>query len=148
MIAPVIALLLAMSLGAPQTGVDLDREARAIDEMLVAPCCFTQQVSVHQSSAAEEVKADVRRRLAAGEARQQILDAYVAQYGKHILAEPPARGFDLVLYVVPPIALVGSLGLIALLIRRFSRSPAVATPEPPASGEDQARLDDELRDLD
>jgi len=61
----------------------------------VAPCCFSQQVSVHPSAAAQEVKRDVRRPLAAGETQQQILDAYVAQYGKHILAEPRAEGFDL-----------------------------------------------------
>ena len=148
MTAPLLALVLALSVGTPQSGADLERDARAIDEMLVAPCCFTQQVSVHQSSAAQEVKTDVRRRLAAGETRQQILDAYVAQYGKHVLAEPPATGFDLMLYVVPPLALIASFGLIALLIRRLSRSQAIAIEDAAASGEDEARLDEELRDLD
>jgi cytochrome c-type biogenesis protein CcmH len=148
MTAPLLVLLLALSVGTPQAGADLERDARAIDEMLVAPCCFSQQVSVHQSAAAQEVKEDVRRRLAGGETRQQILDAYVAQYGKHILAEPPATGFDLTLYVVPPIALVASLGLIALLIRRLSRPQAIAAPDAPVSDDDDARLDEELRDLD
>lgn len=53
--------------------------------MLMAPCCFAQQVSVYSSDAAQEAKADIRRRLAAGETQQQILDAYVAKYAKHIL---------------------------------------------------------------
>src|SRR5450759_2307478 len=98
MTGPILALLLTLSIGMPQTGAALEREAREIDAMLVAPCCFSQQVSVHQSAAAQDVKDDVRRRLAAGETRQQILDAYVTEYGKHILAEPPAEGFDLMLY--------------------------------------------------
>jgi cytochrome c-type biogenesis protein CcmH len=148
MTAPLLVLLFALTAGAAPPGVDLEREARAIDAKLVAPCCFMQQVSVHQSAAAEEVKADVRRRLIAGETRQQILDAYVAQYGKHILAEPPAEGFDLALYVLPPIGLVASLGLIAWLIRRLSHPPAIAATAAPASGDIDARLDEELRDLD
>jgi len=150
MTAPLLVLLIALSVGTPPRGADLEREARAIDAMLVAPCCFTQQVSVHQSGAAQEVKEDVRRRLAAGETRQQILDAYVAQYGKHILAEPPAEGFDLMLYVVPPVALVASLGLIALLIRRISRPRAAAASaaDSGAPHDFDERLDDELRDLD
>jgi len=148
MTAPLLALLLALTVSGPPARADLDREARAIDAMLVAPCCFLQQVSVHQSGAAEDVKADVRRRLSAGETRQQILAAYVAQYGKHILAEPPAEGFDLTLYVVPPVALLASLGLIALLIKRLSRPLAVAATHAPLSGDIDARLDDALRDLD
>ena len=69
----------ALSLAVAGAGVaaDVEREAREIEAMLIAPCCFSQQVSVHQSPAADEVRADVRARLAAGETRQQILDAYV-----------------------------------------------------------------------
>lgn len=149
MMAFVLAMTVALSPGSPLSGAALEQEARAIDAMLIAPCCFSQQVSVHQSAAAREVKEDVRRRLAAGENRQQILDAYVAQYGKRILAEPPATGFDLTLYIVPFAMLVASIGVISLLIRR------VTTRGPAASGADtdiphavDERLDDELRDLD
>ena len=83
----------ALSFGQPGTAVDVEAEARAIDAMLIAPCCFTQQVSVHPSPAAEDVRRDVRARLAAGQTRQQILDTYLARYGTRILAAPPARGF-------------------------------------------------------
>ncbi|HUL74628.1 MAG TPA: cytochrome c-type biogenesis protein CcmH, partial [Vicinamibacterales bacterium] len=85
----------------PVDAAALEREAHAIDDALVAPCCFTQQVSVHHSQAAEDVREDVRVRLASGQTREQILDAYVGIYGKRILAEPPPAGFDLTLYVAP-----------------------------------------------
>jgi cytochrome c-type biogenesis protein CcmH len=148
-------MILAFSLAPAQRGADLEAEARTIEAMLIAPCCFRQQVSTHQSPAADEVRLDVRARLAAGETRQQVLDAYVARYGKRILAQPPAIGFDLSLYVLPVVTLLLSAGLVAFLVRRFTRQRL-----PPASGVqdaaalarpgpvDQARLDDELRDLD
>lgn len=141
------ALILTSMAAQPQ---DVDREARAIEEALIAPCCFTQQVSVHQSPAAQDVRRDVRERLRAGQTREQILDAYVARYGPQILAQPPAKGIARSLYVLPVLLLVGSGGVVILAIRRFTTkrgSPLADTPPVHAEAE-AARLDDELRDLD
>lgn len=126
-------------------------EAKRIETMLIAPCCFSQQVSVHTSEAAEEVRRDIRARLTAGETRQQILDAYVAKYGTAILAEPPDQGFARLLHTGPAVALVTGVGAAALALRFLRRRAAkvaadeAAAPIPAATAE---RLDDELRDLD
>jgi len=89
-----------------------------------------------------------------GKTRQQILDAYVAQYGTRVLAEPPATGVNVALYVTPVAVFLASLALVVLVLRRFNRHPTPALPEggqprpPIGSPADEARLDDELRDLD
>jgi cytochrome c-type biogenesis protein CcmH len=145
-----LILIVALAFGQSLSGPDLEREARVLESMIIAPCCFSQQVSVHQSPAADEVRKDVRARLAAGETRQQILAAYTAQYGKRILAEPPAEGFDRALYVLPVLLFLGSAAAVVLMLRRFSRrttaAPALAAAAP--AGEYDRKLDDELRDLD
>ncbi|WP_396625241.1 cytochrome c-type biogenesis protein CcmH [Luteitalea sp.] len=145
-------LVLALAISPVLSGPDLEREARVVDAMLIAPCCFSQQVSVHQSPAADEVRRDVRRRLAEGQSRQQIVDAYVAQHGKRILAVPPAEGFDLTLHLMPLALLLASVGLALAIVRRFGPSTlaAAAVPGPPAGGSRglEQRLDEELRDLD
>jgi cytochrome c-type biogenesis protein CcmH len=110
-------------------------------------------VSVHQSPAANEVRQDIRKRLAAGETREHILDAYVAQYGKRILSEPPAEGMTLWLYVLPPLAFVLTAALVVGRVRRYTApraSPApVASSTPSAIDErHRATLEEELRDLD
>ena len=145
-----IALLLAAAPPDPQA---LEQEARQIETMLIAPCCWNQQVSLHQSPAADEIKANIRRLLAQNVTRQQILDAYVAEYGDRILAEPPARGFSAALYVLPWVFLAGSIGLVVTVVRRWrasaSRAPAAAPRAPSAESEAEAdRLDEELRNLD
>ena len=130
---------------------DVERDARALETRLIAPCCFSQQVSLHQSEAAAEVRRDIRRRLSAGESREQILGAYVAQYGRRILVEPPAEGFDAILYVLPPLGLLLTAALTIVLVRRFAARGQAAAPAGPAGTVDQAYsavLDDELRDLD
>ena len=133
---------------AQTTSTALEREASQIEAMLIAPCCFSQQVSVHKSPAADEAKADIRRRLAAGETRQQILDAYVAKHGKHVLAEPPAEGFDIMLYVTPFVLLLVSLGLLMIIAKRITRQTPALTTGPAPSTEMDQRLTDELRDMD
>jgi cytochrome c-type biogenesis protein CcmH len=140
--------------GQAPAGAELEREARAIETMLIAPCCFSQQVSVHQSPAAEELRQDIRRRLAAGETRRQILDAYEKRYGTRVLAEPPARGFSVALYVIPPLLFLASIALVVMLVRRFTSPGDVASGAggesraPGAAAQYEPRLDEELRDLD
>jgi len=144
-----VALWLAVAAADPQS---LEREAKQLEAALMAPCCWAQQVSLHQSPAADEIRQNIRRLLAEGKTRQQILDFYVAEYGDRILAEPPARGFSRLIYVAPWIFLVGSVGLVVVVIRRLR--PAAAGPakdEPVSGGADNAesdRIDEELRNLD
>lgn len=149
MIAVLLVLFMAFPVAAQQISADLERQAAQIETKLMATCCFAQQVSVHPSAAAQEAKLDIRRRLAAGETERQILAAYVAQYGKQVLAQPPAEGFDLSLYVMPFVLLIGGLGLVILLARRFTQRAAVTAAGAPGLTTDaNQRLDDELRDLD
>jgi cytochrome c-type biogenesis protein CcmH len=130
----------------------LEREARQLETMLIAPCCWMQPVSQHQSEASDQVKRQIRVLLATGKTRQEVLDAFVAQYGPRILAEPPTRGFGWVLYVTLPLAFVLSAAVLVVSVRRASRrhSPP-GVPVGANSVEDDAyaaRLDDELRDMD
>jgi cytochrome c-type biogenesis protein CcmH len=149
------AVCLALAMAIPVAAADVEQEARAIEAMLVAPCCWSQQVSVHQSEAANEIKKEVRASLEAGRTRQQILDAYVAKYGTRILIQPPAEGFNATLYVLPIVALVFSAGGVAWIVRRLTRKPMEAerpaapadTHAEPADGL-QARLEEELDEMD
>jgi len=144
-----LGLWLAVVAADPQA---LEREAKQLEAKLMAPCCWAQQVSLHQSPAADEIKQAIRKLLAEGKTSQQILDIYVAQYGDRILAEPPARGFSRLIYVAPWVFLVASVGLVIVVIRRLRAvTPAPARSERAAAppSEDEAdRIDEELRNLD
>jgi cytochrome c-type biogenesis protein CcmH len=86
-------------------------EIRSIEDLFVAPCCFRQQISVHDSPEAAAMRAEVRSLVMAGKTRDEIEAAFVDKYGTGILAAPPARGFFLLAYVLPAMSLV--LGAIA-----------------------------------
>ena len=153
LLGPLMVVIIALTTGGAVAGSDIEGRARELDAMLIAPCCFSQQVSVHHSAAADHVRQDIRKRLAAGETREQILDAYVAQHGKRVLAQPPAEGMARVLYVVPPVALVLTAALVVVVVRRFTASraaqaPVACSPPVPVAERYGAALDEELRDLD
>jgi cytochrome c-type biogenesis protein CcmH len=147
-----LVLAFWLALAAPDPA-SLEKEAKVIEGLLIAPCCWSQQVSVHQSPASDEIKQTIRRLLADGKTRQQILDVYVAEYGDRILAEPPARGFSTLIYLLPWVFLAGSVGLVVLVIRKLRVPPAEtaaaggSTTGPPTE-EETERIDEELRNLD
>jgi len=146
-----LLMIVGLTVAAAPDQVVVEREAKQIERMLIAPCCWTQPVSDHYSAEADQIRAGIRTMLASGKTRRQILDAYVAQYGERILAEPPARGFKASLYVLPWIFLVLGGAVVFVAIRRLqSAGPVEAAGEAPAPIDDPyaERLDEELRDLD
>jgi len=83
---------------------------------------------------------------------EQIVSAFVAKYGKVILAAPPAEGFDLVAWTLPFIMLLFGFIVVYWLINTWLiRKPALVSS---AGGRDaipegyQDRIDRELKDLD
>jgi len=150
------ALVFAVALAAPQAPPPLDpaleAEARQIETEVIAPCCWSQQVSVHQSPAADQMRADIRAMLADGRSHDEVLDAFVAEYGERILAVPRARGYKLSLYVLPVVLLVASALVLGLIVKRMAGRGSLAPAGGPGPGDAddryRDRLADELRDLD
>lgn len=152
--------LLAFSLSAAPDPASLEREAKQLERLIIAPCCWTQPVSDHYSAEADEIRTGIRRLLGEGKTRDQVLAVYVARYGERVLAEPPARGFKASLHVLPWVTLaMGGLVVAWLVARaRLTRPEAAEAPPEPAPRASAATpeadrayveaLDRELRDLD
>lgn len=125
--------------------------ARTLESELIAPCCWSQQVSVHSSPAADAVRRDIRELLASGRSHDQIVDAYVARYGTRILAVPPNRGFSSLLHAWPWLAGLGSVLVLVWVLRVITPRPRAAMARaagPPISAAEAERLESELRDVD
>lgn len=80
---------------------------------------------------------------------RQIQHQMVAQYGVSVLAKPPAHGFNLTVYILPPVLLLlGIAGLLYTLPKWRARSRRAAAEHPesaaPLEKADAERLDDDL----
>ena len=114
----VLALVIAAH-GHPPT---VDQRAHQLDRELRCPVCQGLSVADSPSSTSAAIAADVRRRVVAGESDQQIRDAYVARYGRWILLTP-SGGVGAGAIVLPIVGLLVAGGVVAVSLRRWSRSP-------------------------
>jgi cytochrome c-type biogenesis protein CcmH len=125
--------------------------ASAIEGRLMAPCCWTQTIDIHDSEIALSMKHEIRRRLRNGESADAIQASFVQRYGPKILAvqpNSPLKGVFIGLSIV-----MGGAGVAsALMIGRWrKRSPSGEAPETKRSeARDKwdEKLDAELHDLD
>lgn len=143
------ALLVAMLALAPQTAFGATPRASLteIQNDVMCPSC-REPLALAQSPQAYRERAFILALIAQGETKAQIEQALVAQYGPAVLGRPPASGFNLTVYLLPPaVLLVGLLTLAVTLPRwrRRSRAPAAPSPAGPRiKAADARRLDDEL----
>jgi cytochrome c-type biogenesis protein CcmH len=109
-------------------------------------CVVCQNLSVADSPSemARQMRDLIRERLAAGETPEQIRAYFVARYGEWVLLAPPARGFNLVLWLAPFAALAAGFGVVVSLARRSGRRPAGPEPAPPVDARDRQRIEAEL----
>jgi hypothetical protein len=71
---------------------------------------------------------EIDQHLAKGESEQQIIDAFVAEYGTSVYTEPPKKGFGLVAWLMPVFYSLVGLGIVIFVVRKWAVRPASATP--------------------
>ncbi len=120
----------------------------AIENDVMCVACH-ESLAVAQSPESYSERQYIRDLIAQGLTQKQIERDLVAQYGPAVLAKPPARGFNLTIYVLPP-ALV-AIAVAALLVtmpkwrRRARLAASTSMPAgPPLDAEDARRLDEDL----
>jgi cytochrome c-type biogenesis protein CcmH len=139
-----VAVLGVSSAHAVQPGeimADPAKEARARDLSRELRCMVCQNQSIDDSEAplARDLRLLVRERIAAGDSDTQVLDFLVARYGEFVLLKPRFEPQTLVLWLVPPLVLVGGgLALWAYSRRRGTGNGEAASPA--LSPEEEARL--------
>ena len=131
------ALGLAMILAAPalaQTPDELEREAQAIDRMLMCPVCPAETIDQAQVEISFQMRAVIREMLAQGSSRAEILDYFVDRYGPGILAAPPKSGANLLVWILPIAGVAIGLGGLYLVVRAMTGRNRSAADPPGAAG--------------
>ncbi|MCA9533525.1 MAG: cytochrome c biogenesis protein CcsA [Myxococcales bacterium] len=133
-----------------------DDEERQLFHTLLCDCgsCERLALDTCACSWAEDKRAELRARMAAGEPNETLIRSYRAQYGDASISIPSDEGSRKVLWVGPLVALVLGGGAVVVMGRRWQRAYAEATdaraaepavaPTAADAGYESA-LEDELR---
>jgi cytochrome c-type biogenesis protein CcmH len=147
--AIVLALLALLAL-APATAVAVQPRASfndVEDEVMCDTC--NVPLNIAESARADQERAAIRKLIARGLTKDQILADLERTYGPNILAKPQDSGFSLAAWWVPVAVVLGLVVLVAALLPRWRRrGPADrdddASRAPTLSAADARRLDEDL----
>jgi len=140
-----LALAPAAALGAQPRASFNDVE----DEVMCDTC--NVPLNIAESDRADQERAAIRKLIASGLTKQQILDELERTYGPGILAKPQDSGFSLAVWWVPVAVVLGLAALLAALLPRWRRRGSGgggdgggARQAPALSPADERRLDEDL----
>jgi cytochrome c-type biogenesis protein CcmF len=136
----------------PKTALEKD-----LYRSIICMCgtCGRQLVGECTCAYAADMRAEISKLVQEGKTRDQIIQYYITKYGsQEPLAEPIDKGFNRLAWLLPYMLGAGGALGIGLAAVRWSHRPAgrraasTETPAAPVDPELEARLDDELRNLD
>ena len=102
----------------------LEARARNLSGELRCMVCQNQSIDDSDAPLAHDLRVLVRDRLTQGDSDQQVLNYLVARYGDFILLKPPFEWSTLLLWGLPPAALIA--GMIGLVLVARRRNPGLA----------------------
>ena len=94
--------------------------------------CQNQTIADSHADLAVDLRQQIREQLTQGRSEDQIRDYMTARYGDFVLYKPPFKATTALLWVGPPLLLLGALaGLFLMLRARQRASPDAFDPEMP-----------------
>jgi len=120
----------------------LEARARALSKDLRCMVCQNESIDDSGAPLAHDLRVLVRDRIKAGDSDAQVLDFLVARYGEFVLLKPRFNPHTLLLWLVPPLALLGGgFALWHYSRRREQSSGASEDSTAKLTAEEQARLE-------
>lgn len=122
-----------------------DDEVNAIAKEMYCPVCENVPLDVCGTQACADWRAEIRAKLSEGWSEDEIKQYFVDRFGARVLAEPPARGLNWLVYVVPPIAFLAGAFILYRGIRSWQQIEPDDELDQPAA-DDEALPTDEYMD--
>jgi cytochrome c-type biogenesis protein CcmH len=144
-----LAIVLAALAAGPASAAAPRADFNDVEAALMCDTCNVA-LPIAESERADQERRQVRRLIAAGKTKQEILDIFEAEYGPNILAEPKGDGTAVAVWAVPAAILLAAAITIVLLLPRWKRRRAAAreagepAAEQPLSADDAERLERDL----
>jgi cytochrome c-type biogenesis protein CcmH len=138
----------AVAQGTNPPGTVTDDQVNAVASQLYCPVCENIPLDVCPTQACVQWRDLIRQKLSQGWTADQIKQYFVAQYGDRVLATPPARGLNWLVYFIPPIAILAGAFILYKAFKAWKKPmPDVTLDEVKQTVGDEyiMRLEEELK---
>src|SRR5215510_11856915 len=109
----------------------LEARARDLSRELRCMVCQNQSIDDSEAPLARDLRVLVRERLTKGDSDRQVLNFLVSRYGEFVLLRPRLEWNTLLLWGLPPAALIaGTIALFAMSRRRQNAASEAGTLSP------------------
>ena len=100
---------------------NLEQRTSAVAAQLRCPVCQGLSIQDSPSELAQQMRGVVRDQLAAGRTPEQVKQYFIDKYGEWILLEPEPHGFNILIYILPVVAVIAGAAVVVVAVRRWSR---------------------------
>jgi cytochrome c-type biogenesis protein CcmH/NrfF len=124
-------LLLAASipwLASAETEAAMKARIARLENAVLAPCCYTEPVSRHNSEIALRIQLEIKSFVESGKSDREILDNYAALYGAKVLVDPDVEPPFWSQWTPWALTVAGTLALAAMVWRWRARVTAQSVP--------------------
>lgn len=103
---------------------ELEERAQHLYSGVMCPQCAGQTIDESNAPIAEAMREAIKAQLRRGATDGAIMDSLVQSYGEGILASPPTRGFSLLAWLIPPLAVLLGAVAVVFTVRNMRSRPA------------------------
>lgn len=125
---------------------EIDVKTREIAKTLRCTVCQTENIWESGAPLAKQMRDVVRERVKQGQSADEIRAYFLSRYGDYILMEPPKRGINWSIWIIPFLFLFGGAILLYRELQRWvARTPSSSgNMPPPLDQEARQRIEREL----
>ena len=117
-----VTLTTSLSASSGSYGVtELERRAYEINQAVMCPVCPGESIDQSQNPLAVNMRGIVMDRLQKGWTGDQIKAYFVESYGDSVLLSPPTKGFSLLVWVIPPVGIAGTVAVLFMAMRSMRK---------------------------
>ncbi|HEY1732846.1 MAG TPA: cytochrome c-type biogenesis protein CcmH [Acidimicrobiales bacterium] len=116
----IVVAVVALAIGTQRHGHDtIKQETTSIAGEVRCPVCSGETAAESDTPQSVEIRTYITQELQAGQSRSQILASLSSSYGPGILEKPSAKGINVLLWVLPGLAVILAVVGLGLVFSRW-----------------------------
>src|SRR3990170_4067708 len=115
----IAASFIAVTVVYAQSDDPTDDDVNRVAKQLYCPVCPNTPLDVCETKACQDLRADIKDKLAVGWTDEQVIEYFVQRYCERVLAEPRRSGFTSFVWFLPVVSVAIGLVVLAQILRSW-----------------------------